>query len=153
MYVRKLFNRIQPSSALSLASRGDMSPRLRFGGMHCPPHLPSRPDAIGSPRGPDPGAAKVCRAGPRACAPSVLSTATCPAPPMSVFLPPPPCFLPSPAHLSVSPSLSLLLAALLPPQSGPIQQRSLGSCPLPALPYWAFAVEMVSLSGLCMFET
>lgn len=122
---------------LSLASRGDMSLRLRFGGMHCPSHSPSRLDAIGSPRGPDPGVAKVCRAGPWPCALSVLSTATCPAPCpcLSVVLLPPSCFLPSPAYLSVSPSLPLLLAVLLSPQSGPIQQRSpwLLSPPLPRL--------------------
>lgn len=138
---------------LSLASRGDMSPRLRFGGMHCLSHSPSRPDAVSSPRGPDPGVAKVCRAGPWPCAPSVLSTATCPTP-HHVSLSSSLLLLASspPQHISVSPSLPLLLAVLLPPQSGPIQQRSIGSCPLPALPCWAFAVEMVSPSGLCMFE-
>ena len=107
---------------LSLASRGDMSPRLRFGGMHCLSHSPSRPDAVSSPRSPDPGAAKVCRAGPWPCVPSVLSTATCLA-----------------SH-HVSLSSSLLLLASSPPQHISLSPHLspsflLCSCPLSLVPF------------------
>lgn len=115
-----------------------MIPRPRLGGRHGPSHSPTRPEATGSPRGPEPGAAQVCWAGPGPCVPPALSTAGVswsPPPGLSVSL-----HL-SPPHPSLHAPTPLSLVSLSPGHRG--------SCLLSVLPCWAFCSRGQSAPLVC----